>query len=86
MTTATTSPKLNLETARRDLRRLGLYGLAAHVETLLNEPWLARVIAIEDAERSRRSLKRRLDNSRLGAFKPIADFDWAWPEIGRAHV
>ena len=80
MTTATTSPNLNLETARSHLRRLGLYGLLAHVETLLNEPWLARVIEIEDAERSRRSLKRRLDNSRLGAFKPIADFDWAWPE------
>ena len=80
MTTATTSPNLNLETARSHLRRLGLYGLLAHVETLLNEPWLARVIEIEDAERSRRSLERRLDNSRLGAFKPIADFDWAWPE------
>jgi len=80
MTMATTSPNLNLETARTHLRRLSLYGLAAHVETLLNEPWLARVIEIEDAERSRRSLKRRLDNTRLGAFKPIADFDWAWPE------
>ena len=80
MTTATTPPKLNLETARSHLRRLGFYGLLAHVETLLNEPWLVRVIEIEDTERARRSLKRRLDNSRLGAFKPIADFDWAWPE------
>jgi DNA replication protein DnaC len=78
--TATTPTNLNLETARRQLRRLGCYGLLAQVETLLNEPWLARVIAIEDTERSQRSLKRRLDNSRLGAFKPIADFDWAWPE------
>ena len=80
MMTTTTPPQLNLETARGELRRLGCYGLAAHAETLLNEPWLARVIEIEDAERSRRSLKRRLDNSRLGAFKPIADFDWDWPE------
>ena len=80
MTTATTPTNLNLETARSELRRLGFYGLLAHVETLLNEPWLARAIEIEDTERSRRSLKRRLDHSRLGAFKPIADFDWAWPE------
>ena len=80
MTTATTPTNLNLETARSHLRRLGFYGLLAHVETLLNEPWLARVIEIEDTERARRSLKRRLDNSRLGAFKPIADFDWAWPD------
>jgi DNA replication protein DnaC len=72
--------KLNLETARAHLRRLGFYGLLAHAEALLNEPWLARVIEIEDAERARRSLKRRLVHSRLGAFKPIADFDWDWPE------
>jgi DNA replication protein DnaC len=76
----TTPTNLNLETARSELRRLGFYGLAAHVETLLTEPWLARVIEIEDSERSRRSLKRRLDDSRLGAFKPLADFDWDWPE------
>lgn len=80
MTTATTPTNLNLETARSHLRRLGLYGLLAHAETLLNEPWLARVIEIEDTERCARSLKRRLDNSRLGLFKSIADFDWTWPD------
>jgi len=80
MSTATTQTKLNLETVRSHLRRLGFYGLAAQAEALLNEPWLVRVIEIEDAERARRSLKRRLVHSRLGAFKPIADFDWAWPE------
>ena len=78
--TPSTPTPLNLETARAQLRRLGCYGLAAHAETLLTEPWLARVIEIEDTERSRRSLKRRLDNARLGAFKPLADFDWDWPE------
>ena len=80
MTIPTTTPSLNVETVRSELRRLGCYGLAAHAETLLNEPWLARVIEIEATERARRSLKRRLDNARLGAFKPIADFDWDWPE------
>ena len=80
MTMPTPLPQLNLDTARAELRRLGCYGLAAQTETLLAEPWLARVIEIEAAERSRRSLKRRLDNSRLGTFKPIADFDWDWPE------
>jgi DNA replication protein len=70
---------LTLEHARTQLRRLGLYGLHNHAESLLHEPWLARVLEIEDTERQARSLKRRLDNARLGAFKPIADFDWAWP-------
>jgi DNA replication protein DnaC len=76
---APTTTNLSLEAIRSSLRRLGFYGLLAHAEMLLNEPWLARVLEIEDTERARRSLKRRLDNSRLGAFKPIADFDWAWP-------
>lgn len=80
MTSTTMPANLNLETARSHLRRLGFYGLLAQAETLLNEPWLVRVIEIEDTERARRSLKRRLVNSRLGAFKPIADFDWDWPE------
>jgi len=34
----------------------------------------------EEAERSRRSLERRLRQARLGRFKPIADFDWNWPK------
>ena len=74
-----TTPHLTLEAAHRHLRRLGFYGLLAHAERLLHEPWLARVIAIEDSERQQRSLKRRLDHARLGAFKPLADFDWSWP-------
>jgi len=78
MNTPTTT-SLNLETARPRLRRLGFYGLLAHAETLLNEPWLARVIDLEERERSRRSLKRRIDSARLGRFKPVADFDWTWP-------
>ena len=73
------TPNLNLESARQRLRQLGLYGLHAQTETLLHESWFAQVLDIEDAERARRSLKRRLDSSRLGAFKPVADFDWAWP-------
>ena len=66
MSTPTTT-NLTLETARAQLRRLGFYGLLAHAETLLNEPWLARVLDIEEPERAHRSLKRRLDHARLAA-------------------
>ena len=76
------TPSLTLDAVRARLRRLGFYGLLADAETLLNEPWLARVLDLEDAERARRSLKRRLDHARLGAFKPLADFDWTWPTKG----
>jgi DNA replication protein DnaC len=72
-------PPLNLEDLRERLQRLGLYGLLANIETIINEPWLPQLLAIEDAERARRSFKRRLDAARIGVFKPIADFDWKWP-------
>jgi len=78
--TATTITNLTVEALRHSLRRLGLYGLLAHAESLMHEPWLARVLEIEETERASRSLKRRFDNARLGAFKPIADFDWDWPD------
>jgi hypothetical protein len=33
----------------------------------------------EQKERGRGSLERRLSRSRLGRFKPMADYDWGWP-------
>jgi DNA replication protein DnaC len=77
MSTAPTS--LSLEALRVRLRRLNLYGLLAHAEEILTEPWLERVLSIEESERQARSLKRRLGNARIGAFKPMADFDYSWP-------
>jgi len=71
---------LSLEELKQRLRHLGLYGLFAHAEDLINEPWIARLLEIEESERLRRSLKRRLDYARLGAFKPMADFDYSWPK------
>jgi len=63
------------------LRELGLLGLAARLDELGGEPWLERVIAIEHEERQHRGLDRRLKNSRLGRFKPMADYDWSWPKV-----
>jgi DNA replication protein DnaC len=72
---------------RERLRRLGLFGLLAGGEEMLGEEWLPRLLAVEEAERQRRSLERRLHNARLGAFKPMADFDWGWPKkLDRALV
>ena len=76
----TTTTSLPLETLKQRLRRLNLYGLLAHIEEIAQEPWLAGVLEIEESERLRRSFKRRMDNARLGAFKPMADFDYDWPK------
>jgi DNA replication protein DnaC len=77
---ATQTSSLSLDSLKQRLRRLNLYGLLAHAEELIGEPWLARVLEIEDSERQFRSLKRRTDNARLGKFKPLADFDHHWPK------
>ena len=78
MKTTTITP--DFDALRKRLQALGLYGLAVQDETLLIEPWIERVIDIEDRERQRRSLKRRLTNARIGTFKPFTDFDWRWPK------
>ena len=88
MTTATNhTPTSEPDSVRQRLRDVGLYGLAVQDHAVLCEPWIERVIDIEDRERKRRSLERRLTNARIGPFKPIADFDWAWPKrIDRALI
>jgi DNA replication protein DnaC len=69
------------------LRRLGLFGLLANWEQVRPLDWLPTVIDYEQRERQRRSLERRLRFARLGAFKPLCDFDWQWPKkIDRSAV
>jgi DNA replication protein DnaC len=62
------------------LKSLGLFGLTACIDQIADKPWLQEVLAIEERERQKRSLERRLRNARVSAFKPMADFDWAWPK------
>ena len=79
-TTMNKTPTTEPDSVRQRLRDVALYGLAAQDDAVLGEPWVERVIDIEDRERKRRSLERRLANARIGAFKPVADFDWTWPK------
>ncbi len=61
--------------------QLKLYGLVAHWHEL-TEPqlaWLPTFILWEEQERQQRGLQRRLSAAHIGRFKPLADFDWAWP-------
>jgi len=64
----------------RRAKKLGLYGLAAAWDEVRKSDWIKSVIEIEEEERGRRSLERRIRRAKLGRFKPIADFDWSWPE------
>lgn len=62
------------------LKALGLFGLIACWDHIADKPWLQEVLAIEERERKKRSLERRLRHSRVASFKPMTDFDWAWPK------
>ena len=77
----------SLEILRPRIKRLALHALAAEPEATLLEPWVTRLIELEERERQRRSLDRRSRNARLRTFKPLSDFDWNWPtEIDRQAI
>ena len=60
---------------------LKLHGLQLHWQELTEEqyPWLAKLLSWELDERRQRSLERRLNQAKLGRFKPLTEFDWQWP-------
>lgn len=58
---------------------LRLNGVLVHWDDAGSQPWLATLLDWEENERARRSMERRVRRCGLGAFKPIADFDWSWP-------
>ena len=61
-------------------KALQLHGVVAHWGECREASWLEPLLAWEEAERARRSLERRLRCAHIGRFKPLADFDWHWPE------
>jgi DNA replication protein DnaC len=84
ITTTMTSNSLSAQ-----LRQIGLCAVPAQLEDFIAQATMTRlsphqileqVVKTESAERSRRSLERRLRMSGIKKFKPIADFDWAWPD------
>jgi DNA replication protein DnaC len=81
----TTTPSNSLPA---QLQQIGLRALPADLDDFLaraaKSRWSPRQILEqlaqeEIAERSRRSLERRLRLSGVKRFKPMADFEWNWP-------
>ena len=88
-----TSPTLKTTTTNgslpAQLQQIGLRALPVQLDDFLahaaKSRWsphqiLEQVVQAEIAERSRRSLERRLRLSGIKKFKPITDFEWSWPK------
>jgi DNA replication protein DnaC len=87
------SPTLKTTTIPRNslpaqLQQIGLRAVPTQLDDFLARAtkahWspyqiLEQLVQAEIAERSRRSLERRLRLSGLKRFKPMADFEWSWP-------
>jgi DNA replication protein DnaC len=58
------------------LKALGLFGLIACWDEIIDKPWLQEVLAIEERERQKRGLERRARDAHVG----VANFDWTWPK------
>ena len=75
---------------------LGLDACAATLDdivaTATKKRWgivdaLTHIADIEEKDRARRGLDRRMKRSKLEQFKPMVDFDWNWPtKIDRGLV
>jgi DNA replication protein DnaC len=74
-----TNEPIDPNTPKSRLHRLGLYGLVSRWSEVATQPWIGQLLDIEEAERKRRSLDRRLRYARIGSFKAIDRFDWTWP-------
>jgi DNA replication protein DnaC len=82
----TTTPAADLRAA---LQTIGLRRIADDLDDFLARSTRARYSSVqlleelcrmEAQERANKSIERRLGRSRVGRFKPIADFDWNWPK------
>jgi len=69
---------------REQAQALRLYGVLAHWDQVGQDAERMRCVGElllwEQQERARRSLERRLRDAHIGGFKPLCDFDWAWPQ------
>lgn len=71
---------MTTDNARQRAAVMQLHGVLADWAECAGQPWLEPLLSWEETERARRSLERRLRCAHIGRFKPLADFDWAWPQ------
>ncbi len=81
----TTTP--TTDARRQRAQKLGFYGLLSDWTAVADQPWIEELLQREEAGRQQRSLERRIHACKMGRFKSIADFDFAWPKkIDREQI
>jgi DNA replication protein DnaC len=70
----------DLDILQARAKALHLNGLLIHWQEAAKGGWVPALLDWEEQERARRSLERRLAEAHIGRFKPLSDFDWAWPK------
>ena len=77
------------DSVARLLADVGLRYLPDHLEDFVaratRASWtpvqiVEEIARAESQERARRSLQSRIRQAQIGRYKPMADFDWAWPQ------
>jgi DNA replication protein DnaC len=82
-----TAPSSPAEPLRDRALRLGLHGLVSRWDSCREAEWLVPLIEGEEKARTQRSRDRRIKAAKIGSFKLLADFDWAWPKkIDRERI
>jgi DNA replication protein DnaC len=72
---------------REKARKLGLRTVVSNWDYYDRQDWLEPLLIAEEQERDKRTLEQRIRDAKIGQFKPIADFDWDWPErVDREQV
>lgn len=60
-------------------KKLGFKALVANWNDYAGEPCIKKLLKLEEEDKNRRSLERRIRESQIKEMKPASDFDWSWP-------
>jgi DNA replication protein DnaC len=61
-------------------KALKLNGLVENWGEITDMSWVEQLLNWEEVYRRAKSLDNRLRSARIGKFKALAEFDWAWPK------
>lgn len=78
---------VDMKELRKLAGTLGFRAIEANWHDYSDKEWLVPLLKAEEKEREGRGLQSRIKEAEIGQFKPIAEFDWSWPQkIDREQI